>query len=150
MNSTQQNLRLINRIFFVSVKTIIDTRGNLSVIEGGKDLPFDIKRVFYIWNNQENSPRGGHAHKNLYQAFIAINGKCKIELNDNKETATYELSEPNRCILIPPLIWCDIYDFSWDCVLLAIVSDYYDESDYIRDYDEYIKYIQDRDENPLL
>jgi len=134
----------------ISTVTKYDKRGNLSIIEAEKDIPFEIKRVYYIWDNKDNLPRGGHAHKELWEAMIALHGACKIKIDDGKSKVDYILSKPDKVLIFPPGYWRDLVAFADDCVLLVLASDYYDESDYIRNYDEYIKYVQDRDENSLL
>ncbi len=135
----------INDIF-----TIYDHRGNLSIIEALKDIPFEIKRIYYIWENMENLPRGGHAHKELWQGIIAMHGSCNVYIDNGITATNYILDIPNKMIILPPGYWGDLIDFVDDCVLLVLASDYYDESDYIRNYDEYIKYVQDREKNSLL
>jgi len=137
-------------ISLIDITTKYDKRGNLSIIEAQKDIPFEIKRVYYIWGNKDNLPRGGHAHKELWQAIIAMHGSCKIKIYDGKSTNDYILNKPDNVLIFPPGYWRDLVAFEDDCVLLVLASDYYNESDYIRDYDEYIKYVQDREENPLL
>jgi len=137
-------------ISLIDITTKYDKRGNLSIIEAQKDIPFEIKRVYYIWGNKDNLPRGGHAHKELWQAIIAMHGSCKIKIYDGKSTNDYILNKPDNVLIFPPGYWRDLVAFADDCVLLVLASDYYNESDYIRDYDEYIKYVQDKEENPLL
>ncbi|MDD3460329.1 MAG: FdtA/QdtA family cupin domain-containing protein [Mesotoga sp.] len=134
----------------ISTVTKYDKRGNLSIIEAEKDIPFEIKRVYYIWDNKDNLPRGGHAHKELWEAMIALHGACKIKIDDGKSKVDYILSKPDKVLIFPPGYWRDLVAFADDCVLLVLASEYYDESDYIRDYEEYLKYIKDRDENSLL
>lgn len=141
---------LAKKISINKIRTICDYRGNLSIIEAQKDIPFEIKRVYYIWDNKDNLPRGGHAHKELWEAMIALHGSCKIKIYDGKSTIDYILDKPDNVLIFPPGYWRDLVAFADDCVLLVLASDYYNESDYIRDYDEYIKYVQDREENSLL
>jgi len=141
---------IIKKLCIKEIKTICDYRGNLSIIEAQKDIPFEIKRVYYIWNNKDDSPRGGHAHKKLWEAMIALHGSCTIKIDDTKSTSDCILSRPDKVLIFPPGYWRDLVAFADDCVLLVLASDYYDESDYIRNYDEYLKYVQDRAENSLL
>ena len=131
----------ISDVQVISHKTIYDPRGNLSVLESVGNLPFTIKRIFYIWNNLRNHPRGGHAHKGLYQALIAIHGSCKLIVDDGHSRAEHVLNDAGKCIIVPPGIWGEQVEFSKDCVLLVIASEHYDESDYIRDYQEYLSYV---------
>lgn len=124
----------------VRLNTRPDKRGNLTFVESLRDIPFEIKRIFYIWDNRVNHPRGGHAHKNLWQGLIAVHGSCRLVLDDGGERQHYELSDPRECVIIRPGVWGEQVDFSQDCVLLVLASEHYDESDYIRNYDEYLEY----------
>lgn len=112
------------------------------MLEGAKDIPFEIKRIFYIWNNVGCCNRGGHAHKELYQAFIAVSGSCRLLLDDVFEKKEHILNDPSSCIIISPKIWVDISEFSENCILLILASDYFEETDYIRNYQEYIDYVR--------
>ncbi|GAB1468081.1 FdtA/QdtA family cupin domain-containing protein [Candidatus Cloacimonadota bacterium] len=125
-----------------TANTIFDHRGNLSIIEGERDLPFIIKRVFYIWANQDGHPRGGHAHRALFQSFISVHGECTLKITNGRETREITLDSPVYCATVPPGLWVDIDNFSADCVLMVLTSEFYDESDYIRDYDEYLSYVK--------
>lgn len=124
------------------IRTLQDIRGNLSIIEASRDIPFSIKRVYYIWENLINYPRGGHAHKQLYQALIAVHGSCMLTVDDGKEKQDFILQNADECLLIPPGLWRDMKDFSKDCVLLVLASEHYEESDYIRNYYKYLEYVQ--------
>ncbi len=126
----------------VKINTKVDPRGNLSIVESNRDIPFEIKRIFYIWDNTCNHPRGGHAHKNLYQGLIAINGNCCVSVDDGQQKEVYSLNSPSECLIIRPGLWGEQYDFSRDCVLLVLASEYYEESDYIRDYKEFLEYVK--------
>ena len=118
-----------------------DNRGQLIAIEECKDIPFDIKRVYYMYDTANNAIRGKHAHKSLEQILICTSGSCKILLDDGKEKKVVELNKPYEGLYISNAIWREMYDFSSDAVLMVLASNYYDESDYIRDYDEFLKYI---------
>ncbi len=120
---------------------MFDTRGNLSIIEGERDLPFEIKRIFYIWENTESHKRGGHAHKKLYQSFICVHGECQLKVTNGSETREIMLDTPIYNVTVAPGLWVDIEGFSTDCVLMVLTSDFFDESDYIRDYNEYLEYV---------
>ncbi|WP_032496444.1 FdtA/QdtA family cupin domain-containing protein [Hydrogenivirga sp. 128-5-R1-1] len=118
-----------------------DERGKLIALEQFKNIPFEIKRVYYIYNLKNNIPRGFHAHKNLQQVAICIRGGCKFLLDNGKEKVKdIILDSPNKGLFIDKMIWHEMYDFSEDCVLIVLASDYYDESDYIRDYEEFLKF----------
>ena len=120
-----------------------DERGSLIALEENHNIPFDIKRVYYIFGTKQNIRRGYHAHKNLEQLAICVKGSCSFLLDDAKETKHIVLSSPAQGLLIKGLIWREMYDFSPDCVLMVVASDYYDENDYIRDYDVFLKSVID-------
>jgi len=120
-------------------KVLGDHRGNLVVIEGKDDVPFDIKRVFYIYDTQKDVPRGGHSHYKTKQYLIAVNGSCKVTLDNGKKKQIFDLDEPNKGLFQDVLIWGAMHDFSDDCVLVILASENYNESDYIRDYQKFIK-----------
>ena len=115
-----------------------DERGKLVVIEGAQAIPFEIKRVFYIYDSDSTVVRGQHANK--YSEFVLINvaGKSKVRITDGKEEIIVELNKPMMGVYIPAMIWKDMYDFSKDSVLLVLASTHFDETEYIRDFDEYI------------
>ena len=118
----------------ISLHTHIDKRGNLTVVE--KVLPFDIKRVFYIYG-VDDSKRGGHRHHKTIQAAVCIKGKCKIFNNDNKTKEVFELDSPSKCLILDPEDWHEMYDFSEDAILMVFASEYFDKQDYI--YEPYTK-----------
>ncbi|KZN29552.1 sugar 3,4-ketoisomerase [Pseudoalteromonas luteoviolacea] len=122
-----------------SLKVIGDDRGQLIALEGNKDIPFDIKRVYYIYGTQSGVARGFHAHRNLKQLLICVSGNCDILLDDGHSKETVNLKSPDQGLLIEGLVWREMHNFSEDCVLLVLASEYYDESDYIRCYDDYLK-----------
>tara|TARA_B100000900_G_scaffold141958_1_gene120312 strand:+ start:8062 stop:8502 length:441 start_codon:yes stop_codon:yes gene_type:complete len=113
--------------------------GNLSVAEESKDIPFQIKRVYYIYDLRNAiATRGKHAHKNLEQVLFCISGSFKLLLDDGKTKMNIEMDKPNEGIYIGKYIWHTMCQFSKDCIILVLASDYFKESDYIRDYDEFI------------
>lgn len=118
-----------------------DTRGQLVALEEKKEIPFDIKRVYYIYDTLEGVRRGFHAHKELKQLMICVHGSCKVLLDDGKDKEIVVLDEPYKGIFIQSNMWREMYDFSSDAVLLVLASEVYDESDYIRDYDKFIEYV---------
>ena len=115
-----------------------DERGQLVAIEENKKIPFEIKRVYYIYCTEKGVARGFHAHKELNQVAICVSGSCKMLLNNGVNKSTVLLDSPSKGIQIPPMIWHEMHDFSEACVLLVLASEHYDEADYIRDYDEFI------------
>ena len=118
-----------------------DERGQLVALEEFTDIPFHIKRVYYIYDTKEKVRRGFHAHKCLQQILISVHGSCKIHLDDGKETAEVVLDSPFEGLYISNGIWREMYDFSPDAVLMVLASEIYDEKDYIRDYDEFLRSI---------
>lgn len=118
-----------------------DDRGQLVALEEQKEIPFDIKRVYYIYDTMSGVRRGFHAHKSLKQLLICVHGSCKVLLDDGKEKEIVELDKPYEGIFIKNDMWREMYDFSEDAVLLVLASEVYDESDYIRDYDEFLEYV---------
>jgi len=116
-----------------------DERGSLIALEEYHNTPFDIKRVYYIFGTKEGVRRGFHAHKELKQIAICVSGSCMFHLDDGKNTQEFLLNSPNQGLLIEGLIWREMYNFSSDCVLLVLASEHYDEDDYIRDYDAFLK-----------
>jgi hypothetical protein len=118
-----------------------DHRGQLVAIESQLDVPFEVKRVFYIFGTQPGVPRGQHSHHKTRQYLIAINGSCKVTLDDGKQKITYDLNQPNIGLLQDALVWGSMHDFTPDCVLLVLASEHYDEADYIRDYGDFLKVV---------
>ncbi|AXC76707.1 WxcM-like domain-containing protein [Salmonella enterica subsp. arizonae serovar 63:g,z51:-] len=114
-----------------------DERGMLVALEQIKNVPFEIKRIYYMFGTKQNVRRGFHAHKNLRQLAIAVCGQCTFLLDDGDEQKTILFNDPEKGLLIEPGIWHEMFDFSDDCILLVLASDIYDECDYIRDYDEF-------------
>ncbi len=126
----------------VDFKTNGDDRGSLIAIEEGYNTPFEIKRVYYIFDTKEGVERGFHAHINLKQMAIVVKGSCTFVLDDGIKKEEIELNNPNQGLLIEGLIWREMKSFSPDCVLLVLASEHYDESDYIRDYDKFLKEVE--------
>lgn len=119
-----------------------DDRGQLVAIEENKQVPFDIKRIYYIYGTEQGVARGFHAHKELNQVAICISGSCNMLLDNGVNKSTVLLDSASKGIQIPPMIWHEMHDFSEGCVLLVLASERYDESDYIRDYETFIASVQ--------
>lgn len=117
-----------------------DERGQLIALEEFKDIPFAIKRVYYMFDTVNGVVRGHHAHRSLEQILICIHGSCKIRLDDGKEKKVVSLEKPYEGLYISNNMWREMYDFSPDAVLMVLASELYDESDYIRDYEEFLKF----------
>jgi dTDP-4-dehydrorhamnose 3,5-epimerase-like enzyme len=114
-----------------------DERGGLVALESNKSIPFDIQRVYYIFATQAGVARGFHAHKQLKQVAVCVTGKCRMVLDNGKEQESVWLDSATKGVLIEDMVWREMHDFSDDCVLLVLASEHYDESDYIRNYDEF-------------
>ena len=117
-----------------------DRKGNLSVVENGITLPFNVKRVYYIYDVPGGESRGAHAHKELSQLIIAVSGSFKVVLDDGKEKRTFFLNRPYQGLYVKPGMWRDLEDFSSGAVCMVLASEIYIAEDYIRDYNEFIKF----------
>ena len=123
-----------------------DNRGMLVALEEYKDIPFEIKRVYYMYDTKADVHRGFHAHKNLEQILICIHGTCKIRFDNGKEKKIVSLEKPYEGLYVANDMWREMYDFSEDAVLLVLASEPYREEDYIRNYDEFLKQAAKRGE----
>ena len=119
-----------------------DYRGQLVALEENRNIPFDLKRVFYIFGTQEGVSRGNHSHYKTKQFLVAVNGSCKVTLDDGYNKETFNLNKPNLGLFQDALIWGTMHDFSSDCVLMVLANEYYDASDYITDYDKFLKVVK--------
>lgn len=131
-----KNCRVINLI------SRGDNRGSLIALEKEHNVPFDIKRVYYIYDTKRGVPRGFHAHEDLEQLLICVSGSCKIKVDDGNEQEIYELNTPEQALYIGKMIWREMFDFSQGCVLMVIASQYYDPKEYIRDYNKFIEMVK--------
>lgn len=129
----------INDCRLIDIRRYSDTRGYLSVIENNLDIPFEIKRVYYLYLVPEVA-RGAHAHKELQQLLVATSGSVEIIMDDGKEKKSFMLDHPWKGLLIPSGLWRDLENFSGGAVLLCLASEKYDASDYIRDYNEFLEF----------
>jgi dTDP-4-dehydrorhamnose 3,5-epimerase-like enzyme len=123
----------------IQLKSLGDERGQLVVLEGNQAVPFDIKRVYYIYGVDPQIQRGFHAHKVTQQVAICIKGSCKMLMDDGNQKTTVLMNSPTQGVLIDVMQWHEMHDFSEDCILMVLASEHYDESDYIRDYDNFLK-----------
>ncbi|WP_054286731.1 sugar 3,4-ketoisomerase [Gulbenkiania mobilis] len=119
-----------------------DERGSLVSLEDQKNVPFTIRRVYYLYGTQEGVRRGFHAHQKLTQLVIAVCGSCRFLLDDGREQVELLLDNPAQGLLVEPMIWHEMYDFSEDCVLMVLADAHYDESDYIRNYENFVKVVK--------
>ena len=119
-----------------------DERGQLVALEEIKDIPFKIKRVYYMYDTKEGVVRGNHAHKKLEQILFCVHGSCKVLLDSGTEKKVVPLEKPYEGLYVSNVMWRQMYDFSPDAVLMVLASELYDESDYIRDYDEFLRFVK--------
>lgn len=129
-------------IKLLNFESLADERGQLISLEQDKNIPFDIKRIYYLFNTEVNVARGFHAHIALEQVAICIKGSCRFILDDGKTRESVILNSPNMGLYIGNNQWREMHDFSEDCVLMVIASELYDESDYIRNYSEFIEKVE--------
>lgn len=126
----------------ITLHTISDPRGNLTVAEENIDFPFDLKRAYWIFDVPQGGNRGGHAHKRLRQVLVAVNGSFTVNLDNGKERKKYLLNNPEEGLLIDTEIWRTLDEFSSGAVCLVLASELYDPEDYLYDYDEFLEYIK--------
>lgn len=132
----------ISECKLIQLPKILDTRGNLTFIEGVKHIPFEIKRVFYLYDVPGGASRAGHALKTCHQFLIAISGSFDVTLDDGAEKKRYHLNRSYYGLYIPPLIWREIDNFSSGSVCIALASGPYDEADYLREYEDFLQAIR--------
>ena len=131
-------MTLQEKCLILNFADLDDARGKLVVIEGGQTVPFDIKRVFYIYGCDADIIRGHHANQESEFVLVNVAGSSKVRITDGTEEMVVELNKPMTGIYIPKMLWKDMYDFSPDSVLLVLASTHYNENEYIRDYSEYL------------
>ena len=129
----------------IDLPRIYDPRGNLTVVEQLKEVPFDIKRVYWTYDVPGGESRGGHAHKKCQSFIIAVSGSFTVRLDDGHKHETYHLNHPYQGMLINTGVWRTLEDFSSGAVCLALASELFDENDYIREYDDFIRYVEDKE-----
>ncbi|WP_257904929.1 WxcM-like domain-containing protein [Campylobacter lari] len=126
----------------LNFSAITDKRGSLIALENLKDIPFEVKRIYYIFDTKPEFPRGAHAHTNLEQILIMIDGSCEIMLNDGKISQSIILNRPDIGLYIGKNIWREMKKFSYGAKLLVLASEFYDEKEYIRNYNEFLKVVK--------
>ena len=127
----------LNDCKFIELPKISDVRGNLTFIEGDRHVPFDIKRVYYLYDVPGGAERGGHAHKELHQLIVAMSGSFDVVLDDGKEKKRFHLNRSYQGLYVCPMIWRELDNFSSGSVSIVLASNYYDESDYYREYSDF-------------
>ena len=136
-------------IDWIDLPNLGDERGGLVVAEASKNIPFKINRIYYIFDAKPDIPRGFHAHKELHQIAFCIQGKCRMIMDNGVEKQEVWINQANKGLVIPPMVWHEMYDFSEDCVLLVLADEHYDESDYIREYRDFLKEVHKPFIHPL-
>jgi dTDP-4-dehydrorhamnose 3,5-epimerase-like enzyme len=126
----------------MNLKLIGDDRGSLISLEGNRNIPFDIKRIYYIFDTRKDVERGFHAHISLKQLVVAVKGNCTFVLDNGTRKEEIILDSPEQGLFIEGLIWREMKNFSPDCVLIVLASEYYNESDYIRNYDKFLEVVK--------
>lgn len=122
----------------IDLPKIADPRGNLTFVEAGRHIPFEIKRVFYLYDVPGGESRGGHAHKKCQQFIVAMSGSFDVIVDDGKERRTFSLNRSYYGLYLPSMIWREMANFSSGSVCMVLASEFYDESDYFREYDEFM------------
>lgn len=133
----------MNLINIINFSSLDDQRGSLVALEENQEIPFKIKRIYYIFDSQKGISRGFHAHRDIKQVIICLSGSCNILLDNGFRRERVQLDNPKKGILVEKLIWREIHDFSSNCILLVLASDFFKEDDYIRDYTEFIKIVNE-------
>lgn len=136
-------MRLQEKCPLLNFADLGDERGKLVVIEGGQAIPFQIQRVFYIYESDASVVRGQHANRESEFVLINVAGKSKVRISDGIDEYVVELNRPMTGVYIPKMIWKDMYDFSEDSILLVLASTHYDENEYIRDYEQYLEEVKE-------
>ena len=129
----------LNDCHIVDLPKILDPRGNLTFIEGGSQIPFDIQRVYYLYDVPGGSERGGHAHKGLHQLIIAMSGSFDVVIDDGKDKKRIHLNRSYSGLYVCPMMWRELDNFSSGSVCMVLASNCYDEADYYRDYGEFMR-----------
>lgn len=131
-------MKLEDEIKILQFDELGDERGHLVVVEGKNSIPFDIKRIFYIYGSDKDVVRGQHANKESEFVLINVSGTSKVRITDGNDEIIVTLNKPNMGVYLPKMVWKDMYDFSEDSVLLVLANTYYDGKEYIREFDEYL------------
>ena len=125
----------------LQLKKLLDPRGNLTVVQGGDDIPFEVKRVYWVYDVPAGESRGGHAHKHCKELIVAVSGAFHVTLNDGKDQRTYLLNHPYQALMVDVNTWRTLDDFSSGAVCLVLASDAFSEEDYIYDFQDFLNYI---------
>ena len=140
-------MKTIDDVKLLNLRTFIEPDGNLVPVESSRDIPFDIKRVFYVYGVNNQDDRGKHSHYKTKQVLICLSGEVEVICDDGRDKKTYRLTKPHQAVYIPEMIWDEQRYISEDSVLLVLSNTYYDSKDYIEDYDEFIRIRNENDKN---
>jgi len=138
----KDNTKLSEQIKIMEFPDFGDERGNLVVVEGGMDIPFEVKRAFYIYGSDSEVIRGRHANRKSEFVMINVSGRSKVKIDNGYEQQVIELNRPRMGLYLSTMVWKDMYDFSRDSVLLVLASEHYDAGEYIRNYEDFIREIR--------
>ncbi len=139
----KDNIKLLEQIKIMEFPDFGDERGNLVVVEGGMDIPFEVKRAFYIYGSDSEVIRGRHANRKSEFVMINVSGSSKVKIDNGYEQQVIELNRPRMGLYLSTMVWKDMYDFSSDSVLLVLASEHYDAGEYIRNYVDFIREIKE-------
>lgn len=128
----------------IDLQSFGDERGSLIAFEKNSNVPFDVKRVFYIFDTKGDIARGCHANKKSKFLLVVINGSCRVKIDNGKEQTDVLLNNPNKALFLNTLVWKEMYEFSYNSVLMVLANEYYDESEYIRNYDEFLDKVNNK------
>ena len=123
----------------IDLPKIVDPRGSLTFVEGGRHVPFEIRRVYYLYDVPGGAARAGHGHKTLEQLIVAVSGSFDVAVDDGRSKTSYHLNRADSGLYMPSMIWRQIDNFSTGSVCMVLASDYFDEADYYRDYDAFVR-----------
>ena len=126
----------------LDLKAFGDERGSLIAFENNNNVPFDIKRVFYIFDTKGYIARGCHANKRSKFLLVVINGSCRVKIDDGEKQTDLLLNNPNKALFLNNMVWKEMYEFSYNAILMVLANEYYDENEYIRDYDQFLQLIK--------
>jgi oxalate decarboxylase/phosphoglucose isomerase-like protein (cupin superfamily) len=135
---TTTGIRALSLCRRIELPVVSDPRGNLTFVEGGRHAPFDIKRIYYLYDVPGGAHRAGHAHRKLHQVLVAMSGSFDVTLDDGFSKAKFHLNRSYHGLYIPPMVWRDIDNFSSGAVCMAVASEWFDEGDYYRDYEDFL------------
>ena len=133
---------MIDKCRLIELEQKGDERGQLVIVEGNQDIPFEIKRIFYIYGSEAEVIRGRHANYQSQFVLINVSGSSKVKVDDGYRTKIFQLDRPHMGVYLPQMIWKDMYDFSSDSVLLVLASEHYNAEEYIRDYDTFLRIVK--------